>query len=317
VLYYTFPQPQWGAADISRVIDALHNALNDINDDPSHILDPLFMTNIFKEYRDQLPPFQDYWELTFKKKQMKVIARQDGITVVHLARLLKYLFNPTRRTHKATNDRVEELASIAVTAFVGELLNQKKATWKYLSISGSNYCWANSTDERKAALIGVKATNDEAESVLGGTTANIQQYGRINLSNAAAVSDVKRNKILSRSSNKKQRRGMFHDIDEAIQECIIAIAIEDDAPHTRQQHIEELEQQAIARRLKEEIIQEKRLQRSMEENIDAQYYHRMWNSPACWKTDPKVVSRELKKLKSESAKVPCSKRKHYDPSKGI
>jgi hypothetical protein len=57
-----------------------------------------------------------------------------------------------------------------------------------------------------------------------------------------------------------------------------------------------------ARRLKEEIIQEKRLQRSMEENIDAQYYHRMWNSPACWKNDPKVVSRELKKLKSESAK---------------
>lgn len=40
----------------------------------------------------------------------------------------------------------------------------------------------------------------------------------------------------------------------------------------------------------------------MEENIDAQYYHRMWNSPACWKNDPKVVSRELKKLKSESAK---------------
>ena len=153
---------------------------------------------------------------------------------------------------------MEDLASIAVTAFVGELLNEKKATWKYLSISGSDYCWANSTDERKAALIGVTATNDEAERVLGGTTANIQQYGRINLSNAAAVSDVKQNKILSRSSNKKQRRGMFHDIDEAIQKCIIAIAIED-APHTRQQHIEELEQQATARRLKEEIIQEKSL----------------------------------------------------------
>jgi hypothetical protein len=106
---------------------------------------------------------------------------------------------------------------------------------------------------------------------LGGTTANIQRYGRINLSSAAAVSDVKRNNILLQSSNKKQRRGMFHDIDEAIQECIIAIAIED-APHTRQRHIEELEQQANARRLKvkEEIIKEKRLQRSMEDNIDAQ-----------------------------------------------
>jgi hypothetical protein len=144
------------------------------------------------------------------------------------------------------------------------------------------------------------ATNDEAESVLGGTTANIQQYGRINLTNAAAISDVKRNKYLARST-KKVRRGLFHEIDEEIRECIIAIAIED-APHTRQRHIEELEQQANARRIKEEIMKEKALQKSMEENIDAQYYHRMWNSEACWKDDPKVVSRELKKLKSESAK---------------
>jgi hypothetical protein len=39
---------------------------------------------------------------------------------------------------------------------------------------------------------------------------------------------------------------LFHDIDEAIQECIVSIAIED-APRTRQKHmIEELEQQATA-----------------------------------------------------------------------
>jgi hypothetical protein len=92
---HEFAEYNWGAADMSRVIDTLHDALNDINKDPSLILDPLFMMNIFKEYRDQLPPFQDYWELTFKKKQMKVIARQDGTKVVHFARLLRYLFNPT------------------------------------------------------------------------------------------------------------------------------------------------------------------------------------------------------------------------------
>jgi hypothetical protein len=112
---------------------------------------------------------------------------------------------------------------VAVIAFIRELLDEKKVTWKYLSISGSNYCWANSTDERKAALIGMTATNDEAESVLGGTSANIQQYGGINLSSAAFVSDVKRNNYLACPAKKQACRGLFHDIDEAIQECIIPL----------------------------------------------------------------------------------------------
>jgi hypothetical protein len=54
-------------------------------------------------------------------------------------------------------------------------------------------------------------------------------------------------------------------------------------------------------------MKEKALQKCMEENIDAQYYHRMWDSEACWKDDPKVVTRELKKLKSESAKYTAIK----------
>jgi hypothetical protein len=64
-----------------------------------------------------------------------------------------------------------------------------------------------------------------------------------------------------------------------------------------------LEQQAEARRrIKEEIMKEKSMQKSLEENIDAQYYHRMWNSSAYWKGDPRMVTKELKKLKSEAAK---------------
>jgi hypothetical protein len=223
---------------MSRVIVTLHGALNDIKEDPSLILDPFFMINIFKDYRDELPPFKDCWKLTFKKKQMQVVARQDGTKVVHFACLLKYLFDPKHDTDKDTDERVLELAAVAINAFIRELLDEKKATWKYLSISGSNFCWANSTDERKAVLIGMTATNDEAESVLGGTTANIQQYGRINLTNAAAISDVKRNKYLARQT-KKLRRGLFHEIDEEIRECIIAIAIED-APHTCQRHIKDI-----------------------------------------------------------------------------
>ena len=67
-----------------------------------------------------------------------------------------------------------------------ELTDEKKATWKYLNISKSPYCWECMSDERRQTLLGVAATNDKAESVLGGTTANIQRFGRINLTNASA-----------------------------------------------------------------------------------------------------------------------------------
>ena len=94
---------------MARVIDTLHSTSETIQADPSLILDPLFMMNIFKDYRDELPPFKDYWELTFKKKQMQVVCRQDGTKVVHFARrLVKNLFNPTRCTDKNTNERVRE-----------------------------------------------------------------------------------------------------------------------------------------------------------------------------------------------------------------
>ena len=125
---HEFAKYNWGAATMSRVIDTLHFALKEIKEDASLILDPLYMMNIFKEYRDQLPPFKEYWELTFKKKQMQVIACQDGTKVVHFARLLKYLFDPKRLTDKETNERVIELAGVAVSAFICELLDQKKAT---------------------------------------------------------------------------------------------------------------------------------------------------------------------------------------------
>eukprot|EP00956_Cyclotella_meneghiniana_P021174 scaffold38171_cov73-Cyclotella_meneghiniana.AAC.1 len=103
--------------------------MNLLKDDPELILDPLFMNNIFKKYRDELPPFTEYWDLMFKKKQMKVVARKDGSKVVHYNRLRKYLFNPTRATDKETTDTVIELASTAVEAVITELEDKRKATF--------------------------------------------------------------------------------------------------------------------------------------------------------------------------------------------
>jgi hypothetical protein len=54
--------------------------------------------------------------------------------------------------------------------------------------------------------------------------------------------------------------------------------------------------------MKEELAKETGMENAMEEFIDGLYYHGMYFSEACWKDDPRVVKRNLKKLKSETAK---------------
>ena len=283
-------------------MNTLHEKLNLIKDDPELILDPLFMNNIFKKYRDELPPFAEYWDLMFKKKQMKVVARKDGSKVVHYNRLRKYLFNPTRATDKETTDTVIELASTAVEAVITELEDKRKATFKYLDISGSEYCYANCTEDRKAALMGVTATNDEAESALGSVTGNIQRYGRINLFAAAAVASAKRTKVFQRKDAKGKRSlGIFHQFDKEVQEAIVAVAMQD-APQTRKRNNADLELQAKARKKKEDMLRELSIEKASEDYIDAVYYHRMYSSDACWKGEPRIVTTELGKLSSDTAK---------------
>jgi hypothetical protein len=171
--------------------------------------------------------------------------------------------------------------------------------------------------ERKHSLIGIRATNDEAESVLGGATANIQRYGRISLSGAGAVGDMKRNAFLHRptkSKSKSKPLGIFHQFDPSLQEAIITVATTD-APATLKRNNHDLERQAKVRRIKEELIKEKGLEKATEEYIDALYYYQMYFSAACWKTDPKIVATELKKLTSENM-IFCIERKHNDKSEG-
>ena len=94
---HQFRKYGWGAADMSLVIDTLYSKLQDLQDNPSLILDESFMMNIFEEYRDKLPPFKEYWEMMYQRKQMKVVSRTDGTSVVHYNRIRNRLFNPTKK----------------------------------------------------------------------------------------------------------------------------------------------------------------------------------------------------------------------------
>eukprot|EP00956_Cyclotella_meneghiniana_P013362 scaffold19250_cov21-Cyclotella_meneghiniana.AAC.1 len=52
--------------------------LENVKESPSLILHENFMMNIFENYRNGLPPFKEYLDLMYHKKQMRVVCRTDG-----------------------------------------------------------------------------------------------------------------------------------------------------------------------------------------------------------------------------------------------
>ena len=296
---------EWGPMSMGRVIDTLESKMMELASSPEKINDEAFMMGIFQEYIEELPPMKEYWDTTFSRRQMKVITSSDGSKVVHLARLKRHLFHPTRRSDRETQQRMVELAKVAAEAFLAELRDPKKATAKYLSSSGSEYSWMHCPQERKTALLGNKATNDECESALGGCTSQVQRFCRINLTNAAAISDMKRNGFLhrpTRSKTDKKARGLFHEFDRDLQHVLILVAMQD-VPVRKNENNADLELQARMRREKEEMAQKKNLEKASESYIEAKCLMNMYNSEKCVKGDPRQLTSILKKLGSETARL--------------
>ena len=146
------------------------------------------------------------------------------------------------------------ITTIGIQSLIDELLDEKKATYKYLSISGSTFSHDDCPDDVKRAMLGQWASNDLAESSLSGVTAQVQCYDRIVMSNAAAVSDVARNGLLNRDGTKKQinrattsskkkqndkKRGLYHGLPKKIHITLLMMCMED-APATRKQKNDDL-----------------------------------------------------------------------------
>ncbi len=113
--------------------------------------------------------------------------------MLQFAELRKELFHPSNLTNAATDKRLVQLAKVAAQGILDEVHDQKKATWKYLSILGLHFLYQGCPPDVWNDLLGHEATNDRSEIALGGTTHQLQKYGRIGISNTAAVSDAKTN----------------------------------------------------------------------------------------------------------------------------
>ena len=158
-------------------------------DQTNLIYDESFMMGIMDPWANELTPFREYIEHVFEKKK-NVLVADTGATAVPLKEMCRELFHPMDKDNKDSTPLIENLTAIAARAWIDELLDPKKATFQYLSESGSDYCWSHFSDEVKTALMGKMAVNDRAESSFAGVTAQIQDYGRIGLANSAAIRDM-------------------------------------------------------------------------------------------------------------------------------
>ena len=58
-----------------------------------------------------------------------------------LKKLVEELFSPQYRNNKDSTAMLETLFTIALKVMIKDLEDKKKATYKYLSLSGSEYSW--------------------------------------------------------------------------------------------------------------------------------------------------------------------------------
>jgi hypothetical protein len=204
--------------------------------------------NMFRKYIDRLPPFKKYWDEMFEKKQMIVLALESGARVLQFKELRKKLFNLCDPTNAATSKQLVQLAKVAAQAILNELHDQKKAAWKCLSISGSTHSYQGCPHEVQKEIFGHEVTNDRRESAVVGTTHQLQKYGRIGITNAAAVSDAKTNGFFRQfASNDSKMKGMFYQFEQKMHECSLTVTKED-APETISVSREELDKQRKTKR---------------------------------------------------------------------
>ena len=217
---------------MGRVTDKLKEHLESILKQPELIHNKSFMMGFVSDFRDELPPFDDYMTHKFELETISFIAcTASAIKAVPLQMLWKELFQPTDQDNKESTGLLEELAVTAAQAWIDELIDPKKPTWQFMSESEGEYSYDHSANKLKEALFDMVAVNHLAESSFAGAMAQVQVYGWIGMANVAAISDLARNGYLDQSVTSGDLSngtciGLFHGLPEELQITVFMATIE-------------------------------------------------------------------------------------------
>ena len=181
--YHKLRRYDWSVRSMGLMVDILERSLIILENNGKYIINEDFMMSIFQELYDKLPPFAEYFKHMYENKKTTIVADKKT-KVVHFTKIRSELFSPVSITNRNTSDMASKLGSIAAAALLCELQDERKATSEHLSSASGKFCWQNSDISYHKNGLGKLAVNDPSESSFGGTTRQLQCFGRIWITNA-------------------------------------------------------------------------------------------------------------------------------------
>ena len=305
---------------MSRVVDMLEGAMEEVAKDGSKMLDEDFMMGIFSDIVGQVKPFQEYLDYIFEEKQSYPVgSRNKDNAQLPFDLLRAELFYPECIENRQTRDISCRLAQEIAITILTELRDPSKATSSYLSSIGGIYSWKKASDEMKEAGKNKMANNSVSESNHASSTQGLKTSGTIRIDHSAGEGQSRYNNDFGRGHQAlitgKQSKsgpikkadliGSFHRLPRELQESLIRFAREI-AIKARKAFDDALEKQGEAARRKEEIKLERQLEAAQSEFIVAIYFHEQYNSPHCWRTVDEATA-QYNKLTSKAKKLDAVK----------
>ena len=140
---------EWGTRSMGQALNLIHDACQHLVEDPGFIHNELFMMHIFDKLLEELPESKAHLEYQFENKTTDFVEKSET-KALPLKMLIKELFTPSDRENKYSTDMLEKLAVIGIQAMIDELEDKTKATYKYLSISGTEFWYKHYPKDVKA-----------------------------------------------------------------------------------------------------------------------------------------------------------------------
>ena len=132
---------------------------------------------------NDLPPLSKYLRYLYKEKVSQLIG-QPTLEAVPLAHLQREFFSPTLETNQNTPELLIKLGEVSASSILKELRDISKDAARRLSSIDGEFSWENISESTHSKGLNKMAVNNYSEISFGGTTRQIQNFGRIFLTNA-------------------------------------------------------------------------------------------------------------------------------------